>query len=203
MREGCLVETALSSGSEDCIRAEVVVMATASRAPIVTVFRRLFREAWGTLALESTMQDIRYGIRQLRRNPAFAFSGILVMALGIAVVTVVFSIVYGVLLRDLPYDQPDRLVTLGSARRDAGFQGAYAGAAEYFDWRQQQQVLDDLGLTRPVANYNLTGIAEPERLQGARATASVFRPCGCDLQLVASLRRRNNSTPEGHRASPC
>src|SRR5436190_1957481 len=132
------------------------------------------REAWGTVALESTMQDIRYGLRQLRRNPAFACSGILVLALGIAAVTVVFSIVYGVLLRDLPYDQPDRLVTLGSARRDGGLQGAYAGAADYFDWRAQQQVFEDLGLTRPVANYNLTGSGEPERLQGARATASVF-----------------------------
>jgi putative ABC transport system permease protein len=132
------------------------------------------REAWGTVALESSMQDIRHGIRQLRRNPVFACSGILVLALGIAAVTVVFSIVYGVLLRDLPYDQPDRLVTLGSSRRDAGFQATYAGAADYFDWRDQQQVFDDLGLTRPVANYNLTGSGEPERLQGARATASVF-----------------------------
>src|SRR3954454_23981890 len=132
------------------------------------------REAWGTVALEATMQDIRYGIRQLRRNPAFACSGILVLALGIAAITVVFSIVYGVLLRDLPYDQPDRLVTLGSPRREIGFQAAYAGAADYFDWREQQQVFEDLGLTRPVANYNLTGSGEPERLQGARATASVF-----------------------------
>src|ERR1051325_6409129 len=118
-------------------------------------------------------QDIRYGIRQLRRSPAFAWSSILVLALGIAAVTVVLSIVYGVLLRDLPYDQPDRLVTLGSARRDIGFQAAYAGAADYFDWRERQDVFEDLGLTRPVANYNLTGPGEPERLQGARATASV------------------------------
>jgi putative ABC transport system permease protein len=118
--------------------------------------------------------DIRYGIRQLRRNPAFACSGILVLALGIAATTVIFSVAYGVLIRDLPYDQSERLVTLGSSRRDAGFQGAYAGAADYFDWREQQQVFEDLGLTRPVANYNLTGIGEPERLQGARATASVF-----------------------------
>src|SRR3954470_14809206 len=132
------------------------------------------REAWGTVALESTMQDIRYGIRQLRRNPAFACSGILVLALGIAAITVVFSMVYGVLLRDLPYDQPDRLVTLGSARRDVGFQAAYAGAADYFDRREQQQVFEDLVLTRPVANYNLTGAGEPERLQGARTTASLF-----------------------------
>jgi putative ABC transport system permease protein len=132
------------------------------------------REAWGIVAFESAMQDVRYGIRQLRRNPAFACSGILVLALGIAAITVVFSIVYGVLLRDLPYDQPDRLVTLGSSRREIGFQAAYAGAADYFDWREQQQVFEDLGLTRPVANYNLTGSGEPERLQGARATASVF-----------------------------
>ena len=61
------------------------------------------REAWGTVALESTIQDIRHGIRQLRRNPAFACSGVLLLALGIAAITVVFSIVYGVLLRDLPY----------------------------------------------------------------------------------------------------
>jgi putative ABC transport system permease protein len=132
------------------------------------------RDAWGTAALESAIQDIRYGMRQLRRNPAFAWSGILVLSLGIAAVTVVLSIVYGVLLRDLPYDQPDRLVTLGSVRRDMGFQAAYAGAADYFDWRQRQHVFEDLGLTRPVANYNLTGAGEPERLQGARATASVF-----------------------------
>jgi predicted permease len=132
------------------------------------------RDAWGTAALESLVQDIRYAIRQLRRNPAFACSVILVLALGIAAVTVVLSIVDGVLRRDLPYDQPDRLVTLGSARRDVGFQAAYAGAADYFDWREQQQVFENLGLTRPVANYNLTGSGEPERLQGARATASLF-----------------------------
>jgi putative ABC transport system permease protein len=132
------------------------------------------REAWGTATIESTMQDIRYGIRQLRRNVAFACSGILVLALGIAAITVVFSIVYGVLLRDLPYTDPDRLVTLGSSPREMGFQGAYAGAADYFDWREQQEVFEDLGLTRPVANYNLTGSGEPERLQGARTTASVF-----------------------------
>ena len=116
------------------------------------------RDAWGTTLVESALQDTRYGIRQLRRNPAFACSAILILALGIAATTVVFSIAYGVLLRALPYDHPDRLVTLGSFPRALGFQSAYAGAADYFDWRGQQQVFEDIGLTRPVANYNLTGI---------------------------------------------
>ena len=124
--------------------------------------------------VESVWQDIRVGLRQLRRNPVFACSGILILALGIAATTVIFSIAYGVLLRDLPYDQPERLVTLGSSPRELGFQSAYAGAADYFDWRGQQQVFEDMGLTRPVANYNLTEVGEPERLQGARATASLF-----------------------------
>ena len=132
------------------------------------------RDAWGTALIESTLQDTRYGIRQLRRNPAFACSGILILALGIAATTVIFSIAYGVLIRALPFDQPDRLVTLGSSPRDLGFQSAYAGAADYFDWRTKQEVFEDMGLTRPVANYNLTGAGEPERLQGARATASLF-----------------------------
>ena len=83
----------------------------------------------GLNLIESLWQDVTHGLRQLRRNPAFACTGILIMALGIAATTVVFSIAYGVLLRDLPYDQPDRLVTLGSSLRELGFQSAYAGAA--------------------------------------------------------------------------
>jgi predicted permease len=124
--------------------------------------------------IESIRKDMAHGIRQLHRNPAFACSGIGILALGIAATTVIFSIAYGVLLRDLPYDQPDRLVAVGSAPRELGFHSAYAGAADYFDWRKQQQVFEDMGLTRPIANYNLTGAGEPERLLGARTTASLF-----------------------------
>ncbi len=124
--------------------------------------------------IESVRQDVTFGLRQLWRNPAFAGTSIFILALGIATTTAIFSITYGVLLRDLPYEQPDRLVTLASAGiRDAS-QRSVAGAADYFDWRRQQQVFEDLALTRPVANFNLTGVGEPERLQGARATASLF-----------------------------
>ena len=111
------------------------------------------------------------GFASFGEIPAFACSGILILALGIAATTVIFSIAYGVLIRDLPYEEPDRLVALGSSPRGLGFQSAYAGAADYFDWRRQQQVFEDMGLTRPVANYNLTGAGEPERLQGATSNS--------------------------------
>jgi putative ABC transport system permease protein len=132
------------------------------------------RNAWVTTVVTSAIQDVRYGARQLRRHPTFALSGILILGLGIAATTVIFSIAHSVLVRALPYEESDRLVTLGSSLRPAGFQSAYAGIADYFDWRQRQDVFEDLGLTRPVANYNLTGSGEPERLQGARTTASLF-----------------------------
>jgi putative ABC transport system permease protein len=77
-------------------------------------------------------------------------------------------------LRDLPYPNPDRLVALGTRLVRAGFPKANAGAADYFDWRSRQRVFSDLALTRLVANFNLTGEGEPERVKGARATASLF-----------------------------
>jgi putative ABC transport system permease protein len=179
-------ECDLNAEIEDHLARQVEALRRAGRSPDdarrearlafggVEAVKECTRDAWGTALIESTIRDMRHGIRQLRRNPAFCCSAVVVLALSIGATTAIFSIAYGVLLRDLPYDQPDRLVTLGSSSRENGFQGAYAGAADYFDWRTDQQVFEDLGLTRPVANYNLTGSGEPERLQGARATASVF-----------------------------
>jgi hypothetical protein len=67
-----------------------------------------------------------------------------------------------------------RLVTIGNRFPKLGLPKANAGAADYFDWRKRQQVFDDIALTRLVANFNLNGVGEPERLLGARSTASLF-----------------------------
>ena len=118
--------------------------------------------------------ELRLAIRTLLKNPGFAISGILILGLGCGATTTIFSVAYGILLRDLPYDQPDRLVSLGARLPRAGLPKAYAGAADYFDWRKRQQVFEDIALTRAVGNFNLTGAGVPERLQGARTTASLF-----------------------------
>src|SRR5690349_10331182 len=97
------------------------------------------------------------------RSPGFAFSAAAILAIGCASVTTIFSIAYGVLLSDLPYEQPDRLVSLGARLEKMGFPKANCGAADYFDWRKRQQVFDDIALTRAVGNYNLSGVGEPER----------------------------------------
>jgi predicted permease len=139
-----------------------------------TMVREAVHEMNTLHVIESVWQDVTFGWRQLTRNPVFACTSIVILALGIATTTAIFSITYGVLLRDLPYEQPDRLVTLASAGVRDGLQRSVAGAADYFDWRRRQEVFEDLALTRPVANYNLTGSGEPERLEGARTTASLF-----------------------------
>src|ERR1700722_16305019 len=118
--------------------------------------------------------ELLQALRILRKNPGFAASAILILGLGCAATTTIFSVAYGILLRDLPFDQPERLVSLGSRLPKASFAKTYAGAADYFDWRKRQQVFEDIALTRAIGNYNLTGAGEPERLLGARTTASLF-----------------------------
>jgi putative ABC transport system permease protein len=122
--------------------------------------------------------ELRQALRTLLKSPGFAVSAILILALGCATTTTIFSIAYGLLIRDLPYPNSDRLVALGARLSYAGFPKANAGAADYFDWRRRQQVFVDLALTRLVANFNLTGQGEPERIKGARTTASLFATLG-------------------------
>lgn len=122
----------------------------------------------------SLWRDLVLGLRQLRRHPGFALAGVTILGLGIAAATAIFSLAYGVLLRDLPYDQPERLVMINGAMPKAGLPKAFAGASDYFDFRRDQKVFEDMALTRAVGNYNLTGYGEPERLQGARTTPSLF-----------------------------
>jgi len=120
--------------------------------------------------------EFRQAFRTLLKCPGFAASAVLILGLGCAATTTIFSVAYGVLVRDLPYPEPGRLVAL-SSRLQSGSK-TNAGAADYFDWRRRQQVFTDLALTRIVANFNLTGDGEPERIRGTRTTASLFSTLG-------------------------
>jgi putative ABC transport system permease protein len=138
--------------------------------------------------------EFRQAIRALLNAPGFAASAILILGLGCAATTTIFSVAYGVLIRDLPYPQPDRLVAVG-ARFHSGVKGN-AGAAEYFDWRRRQQVFTDLALTRLVANFNLTGESEPERIRGTRTTASLFSTLGVAPLIGRTFTEAEQFDPE-------
>ncbi|HKD05703.1 MAG TPA: ABC transporter permease [Bryobacteraceae bacterium] len=124
------------------------------------------------------VSELRQAIRTLLKSPGFTVSAILILGLGCAASTSIFSVAYSVIIRDLPYPAPDRLVSLSTRLPRAIAAKAPAGASDYFDWRRRQQVFTDLALTRIVANFNLTGEGEPERIRGTRTTASLFHTLG-------------------------
>lgn len=93
------------------------------------------RAVWISVWLEQLLQDIRYGVRGLRRNPGFAAVVVLTFALAIGMNTAVFSLVNAILVRPLPYPDPDRLVWLGNYSRF--FKAEMVGSADYVDWKDQ------------------------------------------------------------------
>jgi putative ABC transport system permease protein len=123
--------------------------------------------------LEHAIHDLNYGVRLLTKSPGFAFAVIATLALGIGATTAVFSVVYGVVLRPLPYPEQDRLVTIAH-----GMNQSSVGVANYLDWRAQNSVFDDVGIVKLVQNFNITGDGAPERVPGGRSTPGIFRVLG-------------------------
>ncbi|HEV2492438.1 MAG TPA: ABC transporter permease [Terriglobia bacterium] len=124
--------------------------------------------------MATVLQDLRYGVRVLARNPGFTAVAILALALGIGANTAIFSVVNAVLLRPLPYPDSDRLVTLWGTKKSAGFAGPITICEpDYPEWRDQNRVFDAMAGFR-WQTANLTGAAEPARLIGFAVTSSFF-----------------------------
>src|SRR5882762_7233449 len=115
------------------------------------------------------LHDIKYGARLMTRAPGFAAAAVLTVALGIGATTAMFSVVYGVLLRPLPYGDPDRLVNVWSTAPSRGLPRGYVAMANVYDYKARNHVFEDVAAVRAIANFNLVGQGgEPERLFGAR-----------------------------------
>jgi predicted permease len=131
------------------------------------------RESWGWAAVERFGEDVRFGLRMLRRTPVWTAVISAMLALGVGLGTAIFSVVYGVLLQPLPYPNAARLVAIWPTATKNGVARFNVSAALWLDWRKNSTLLEDIALTRPIANFNLTGEGTPERLQGARASFNV------------------------------
>ncbi len=123
------------------------------------------------------MNDIRFGLRLLRKSPGFALVALLTLALGIGAATAVFSVVDTVLLRPLPYDQPDRLVLVSETAPNAPKEELGVSAQEYLDYRDQNQSFSSVAAFED-EGFNLTGEGQPLRIRAARVSASVFPTLG-------------------------
>jgi hypothetical protein len=117
------------------------------------------------------------GARSLAANPAFTLTAIAVLAIGIGANSAMFSVVKAVLLRPVPWEDPERLVLVQEARRESG-DTANASTANYIDWREQNHVFEPMAPMRFVY-FNLSdNRAEPERVQALRVTTDLFRLIG-------------------------
>ena len=115
--------------------------------------------------------DLRYGVRMLWKNPGFTAVAVVALALGIGANSAIFSVVNTVLLRPLPYADPERLVMVWEDNSKIGYPRDTPAAANYVDWRDQNQVFEGMAATAD-QSFNLTGAGDPERFDGKRVSAS-------------------------------
>jgi putative ABC transport system permease protein len=126
--------------------------------------------------------DVRYGVRMLWKNPGFTAVAVVALALGIGANSAIFSVVNTVLLRPLPYKEPERLVMVWEDDAKHGFPNDTPAVANYVDWRNQNQVFEGMAATAD-QSFNLTGEGEPERFDGKRVSANFFSLLGVEPQF--------------------
>ena len=133
------------------------------------------RDEKGGRFLEALLQDLRYGVRVLTKNPAFTLVALITLALGIGANTAIFSVIYGVLMRPLPYQDGNRLVVLHqlATRAAADNQNLGFSVKEIIDYREQNQTLDGVAEHHSMS-FILYGRQEPERVQTAVVSANFF-----------------------------
>ena len=144
--------------------------------------------------LESFMQDIRFGLRSLIKNPGFAFVAILTLALGIGANTAIFSVVNGVLLKPLPFDHPEQIVWFEDVQPKLS--NAPLSAPEFTAYRDHNRTLSEVAALRPL-NFTLTGMGSPQRLRGGVVTPQYFT-----LLRVAPALGRNFTDADGKPGAP-
>ena len=147
--------------------------------------------------LADLLHDLRYAVRMQLKNPAFTIIAVIALALGIGANTAIFSVVNTVLLRPLPYKDPDRLVMVWEEASKHGYPRDTPAAANFVDWRDQNQVFEGMAAIAD-ESFNFTGAGDPERLEGRRVSASLFPLLGVEPQ-IGRVFNASEDQPGAHR----
>ena len=124
--------------------------------------------------MESFWQDLRYGMRLLGKNPGFTAVAVLTLALGIGANTAIFTVINTILLRPLPYDDPDRLVTLWESNPLRKLEQARVTPPNLAEWREQSSSFEDIAYWSGTGEFNLVSGDGVEKVMCAYATSSLF-----------------------------
>jgi putative ABC transport system permease protein len=132
--------------------------------------------------MDSILQDLRHGVRVLLKTPGFTFLALLTLALGIGANTAVFSVVNAVLLRPLPFEKPQEIVTVWEGRPREGPGHGAISAMNFVDWRRMSKSFSSMAMYAS-ANYNLTGAGDAERIPGAQVSPGFLEALGVRPQM--------------------
>lgn len=139
--------------------------------------------------MSNLLQDIRYGIRVLLKSPGFTIFAVVVLALGIAANTAIFSIADAILLRALPYRDADRLVMVWEDASTYGFPHDTPAPGNFADWRTRNKVFEDMAAASFGGSFTLTGNGNPEELLGKSVTANLLPVLGATPVMGRDFRR--------------
>jgi len=175
------LESHLAMHIEDNLRAgmspEEARRVALSKLGGVTLTKELRREQGGLPMLETLLQDLRFGLRMLCKNPGFSLIAILTLALGIGANTAIFSIVNAIVLKPLPYKEPDKLVQIWETDLKGGLGQISVSYPDFLDWQKQSDVFESMA-AYVGQDFNLTGDEQAERVYGAQVSANLFALLG-------------------------
>ena len=177
-------------------KIDALVQQGMSRAEAQAAARREFgnvsaieeqgRETWQWPGFETLLFDIRFAFRQLRREPSFTVVAVSILALGIGATTAVFSLVNAVLLRPLPFEEPERLVKIANTGTEGDLSSLTSRSSNLRDWRELNASFEEMGgyfAFFDYQRYTLTGKGEPERLVGVGVTETFLPTLGVEPML--------------------
>ncbi len=147
--------------------------------------------------MNTLLQDLRYGVRMLAKKPGFTLIAVMTLALGIGATTAIFTVVNAVLLRPLPYAEPDRIMALWPDRPGSSFSGV--SESKFVFWRERSQSFEGVAATTGIGSgVNLSGGNEPEFVSGVRVSADFFRVLGVHPLIGRDFTQEEDS-PSGDR----
>jgi len=141
--------------------------------------------------MDTVFQDLRYSVRNLAKSPGFSAIALVTLALGIGANTAIFSVVNAVLLRALPYADPDRLVVLMHQGQSSN------SSANFLDWKHDSHVFENMGAAE-AWSPNLTGVDKPEEIVGLHLTSDIFPVLGIKPILGRTFSRDEDQIGRDH-----